>query len=343
MIMAKKLTVFTPTYNRKELLKRVHDSLLRQTSDDFVWLVVDDGSTDDTKSLVDKWIQEGKIDIRYKYCENGGKMRAHNRGVELCDTPYFVCLDSDDYFVDSAVSDLIEAYENALKEFEISDERIEDNNKELETADVRKENINKELKTADVRNENIKRDMFGKSLAGRNTLAGIVAHKGKSETKLLTECDFPKGENTFTGLYEMYLNGFRGETTLMFRTDILKQFPFPEIESEKYVPEDYIYDKIDHVCVLSVLDRIITVCEIVSEGYTDSVAKLKSENKRAWQMYYEQRAQITPFSVLKLKHLGFTALYCEKCDMPMSKEMFNAPERFVGFVLKIVLKIMGKS
>lgn len=324
MIMAKKLTVFTPTYNRKELLKRVYDSLLRQTSDDFVWLVVDDGSTDDTKSLVDKWIQEGKIDIRYKYCENGGKMRAHNRGVELCDTPYFVCLDSDDYFVDSAVSDLIEAYENALKEFE-----------KCEAAN--------ENEVVGKINESVKRDMFGKSLAGRNTLAGIVAHKGKSETKLLTECDFPKGENTFTGLYEMYLNGFRGETTLMFRTDILKQFPFPEIESEKYVPEDYIYDKIDHVCVLSVLDKIITVCEIVSEGYTDSVAKLKSENKRAWQMYYEQRAQITPFSVLKLKHLGFTALYCEKCDMPMSKEMFNAPERFVGFVLKIVLKIMGKS
>lgn len=84
------LTVFTPTYNRRELLKRVYDSLLNQTVKDFVWLIVDDGSTDDTRSLVMEWIDSAKITIRYEYCENGGKMRAHNRGVRLCDTQLFV-------------------------------------------------------------------------------------------------------------------------------------------------------------------------------------------------------------------------------------------------------------
>ena len=59
---------------------------MRQTSCDFVWLIVDDGSTDNTREVVSSWQREGLIDIEYAYFENGGKMRAHNRGVELAKT-----------------------------------------------------------------------------------------------------------------------------------------------------------------------------------------------------------------------------------------------------------------
>lgn len=76
------ITVFTPTYNRCDTLKRLYKSLLNQNCKDFCWLIVDDGSADDTQKLVSKWIDENKISIRYYRQENQGKPAAHNKGVE---------------------------------------------------------------------------------------------------------------------------------------------------------------------------------------------------------------------------------------------------------------------
>lgn len=74
----KRLTIFTPTYNRAYILNKLYESLCVQTCQDFEWLIVDDGSTDNTKELVDEWIGEGRIAIRYVYQQNGGKQRAYN-------------------------------------------------------------------------------------------------------------------------------------------------------------------------------------------------------------------------------------------------------------------------
>ncbi|MDY3254104.1 MAG: hypothetical protein SOX18_01585, partial [Lachnospiraceae bacterium] len=112
-------------------------------------------------------------------------------------------------------------------------------------------------------------------------------------------------------LYNLYLNGFKGETTIMFLTKVIAKYPFPEIEGEKYVPEDYIYDKIDCDFEYIVFDKITTVCELVSEGYTDSVIKLKKSNPKAFYLYYKQRALITPVSILKIKYLGFFVKYAK--------------------------------
>ena len=91
----KRLTIFTPTYNRAYILPKLYDSLCEQTCQDFDWLIVDDGSTDHTKELVGDWIKEKKISIRYVCQENGGKMRAYNKAVSLTETELFVCIDSD--------------------------------------------------------------------------------------------------------------------------------------------------------------------------------------------------------------------------------------------------------
>ncbi len=294
-----KLTVFTPTYNRAELLKRAYESLKAQTCTDFCWIIVDDGSTDDTGEAVAGWIGEGVFPIEYHYCENGGKMRAHNRGVEHCKTDWFVCLDSDDILTVNAVEKISECIDI------------------IESGDIDGKN-------------------------GAKEIAGIIAHKGKSSTELLGKTDFPKGMSRST-LYGLYLNGFRGETTLIFRTKVLRKYPFPEIDDEKYVPEDYIYDKIDSEYEYIVLPEILTVCEIVSKGYTDSVRRLKEDNRQAWYLYYEQRARITPMSMLKLKYLGFYRLYAGMTGHALAEaDGISSWEKLLGIPGELVLKLTGR-
>ena len=97
------LTVFTPAYNRAHTMELCYKSLLRQTSSDFKWLIIDDGSTDSTRELVKKWIDEGKIPIEYHFQENQGMHGAHNTAYRLINTELNVCIDSDDYLADDAV------------------------------------------------------------------------------------------------------------------------------------------------------------------------------------------------------------------------------------------------
>lgn len=97
------LTVFTLSYNRAYCLHKCYESLLRQTCTDFEWLVVDDGSTDDTKALVDSWIAENKIPIRYIYKKNGGMHTGYNTAYDNIFTELAVSIDSDDYMTDDAV------------------------------------------------------------------------------------------------------------------------------------------------------------------------------------------------------------------------------------------------
>lgn len=93
----KTLTVFTPTFNRRELLTRCYESMCRQTNKDFVWMIVDDGSTDDTKKFADEWKKNSDLEIRYIYKDNGGLHTAYNVAIENIDTELCVCIDSDEY------------------------------------------------------------------------------------------------------------------------------------------------------------------------------------------------------------------------------------------------------
>jgi len=98
----KTITVITPTYNRCKTLHRVYNSLVSQTYKDFEWLVIDDGSTDDTKELIQNYIKENKIDIRYYSQENQGKHMALNKAMQLIDSEYITVIDSDDEFLPNA-------------------------------------------------------------------------------------------------------------------------------------------------------------------------------------------------------------------------------------------------
>jgi glycosyltransferase involved in cell wall biosynthesis len=102
------ITVFTPTYNRGYIIENLYLSLKRQTNRNFEWLVIDDGSTDNTKDLFDQYIaEENDFKIIYKRIPNGGKHRAINLGVKMAQGELFFIVDSDDYLTNTALEKII--------------------------------------------------------------------------------------------------------------------------------------------------------------------------------------------------------------------------------------------
>lgn len=104
------ITVLTTTYNRGILLKRLYESLLKQSSSHFEWLIVDDGSSDDTKEIVKDFKKENKLNIKYFYKKNGGKHRALNLGISKANGILIFIVDSDDWLEKNAIEEIENAY-----------------------------------------------------------------------------------------------------------------------------------------------------------------------------------------------------------------------------------------
>lgn len=112
MIKHPTLTIFTPTYNRAHTLIRTYKSLQNQTCKDFEWLIIDDGSTDNTGEIVKKWINEADFKIKYIYKENGGLYTGYNTAYANIETELNVCIDSDDYMPVNAVELIVNHWQN---------------------------------------------------------------------------------------------------------------------------------------------------------------------------------------------------------------------------------------
>jgi len=108
-----KISVVTPTYNRAYTLYKLYDSLLenKKTYSDFEWIIIDDGSTDDTYTLIQTWIEDGDIDIKYYHQKNSGKMKALNNVMKFVESDLVIEMDSDDYLVDDAFSTIYKDYQ----------------------------------------------------------------------------------------------------------------------------------------------------------------------------------------------------------------------------------------
>lgn len=113
------LTVFTPTYNRAHLLSRCYESMKRQTNKSFIWMIIDDGSTDGTADLAEEWIRETHdFSLEYYYKENGGLHTAYNEAISHIKTELCVCIDSDDFMPDDAVDRILKFWEkNGSEEY----------------------------------------------------------------------------------------------------------------------------------------------------------------------------------------------------------------------------------
>lgn len=187
-------TVFTPTFDRAHVLGRVHDSLVNQTFRDFEWVIVDDGSTDDTAKVVETWKNQNLFPLRYFRQENQGKHVAFNRGVREAKGELFLTLDSDDSCVPTALERLRFHWMNIP------------------------EGIRGQFSAVTA----LCLDQKGNPVGGR----------------------FPGEFIDSDSLEIRYKYGVSGEKWGFQRTDVLRQFPFPEDLKGTYVPEGLVWNSI---------------------------------------------------------------------------------------------------
>lgn len=207
------LTVFTPTYNRAHLLPRLYDSLLIQDCNDFVWLVIDDGSTDNTRELVQGWVEEARIPIRYFYKENGGMHTGHNAAYELIETELNTCIDSDDCLAEGAVRKIVDFWREH----------------------------------------------------GSEKNSGIVALDATESGEVIGR-ELPTDREEIR-LNEYYAKGGSGDKKLIYRTDVMRQYPsYPVFPGEKLVPLGYKYLLADQDFPLLILNEVVCIVEYQPDG-----------------------------------------------------------------------------
>jgi glycosyltransferase involved in cell wall biosynthesis len=259
------ITIFTPTYNRAHTLPKLYDSLCKQTCKAFEWIIVDDGSIDNTYELVTHWQDEKKVKILYERQCNGGKMRAHNRGVQLANGNLFLCVDSDDYLSENAV-------ELLLKQWDSTQEKC--------------------------------------------NIAGIIAYKAfKTDGLYKLLAEFPV-DITVASLTDLFNKGFRVDTSIIFRTSVIRQYPFPEIDGEKFITEAYVYDQIDQKYKYYLFAKVIILCEYMNDGYTSNFIKVCRENPKGYALYYNQKVKFCRTGLKsRLKYLVYYIAYSRYANL----------------------------
>ena len=248
-------TICTPTYNRAYILKNLYQSLLKQTNKNFEWIIVDDGSTDDTKLLVDKFLEDNTINISYFYKENGGKHRAVNFGIDKAKGKYFAIVDSDDWLTSDAVDKICRGFQEV--------------------------------------NSN-------------NSFCGVSFNKGYSESEIVGE--------TFVGEYidatsiERNKYNILGDKFEVFKTKILKDNKFPEIEGENFLSEIILWTRIAYQGYkIRWYNDIIYICDYLPDGLTRNNDEILRKNYRGNALRIREQVALANIG-LKAK-LGYYSKY----------------------------------
>ena len=285
------LTVFTPAYNRAHTLPRTYESLCSQNNKDFVWLIVDDGSSDHTAELVRGWqTTDNGFEIRYIYKENGGMHTAHNVAYENIDTELNVCIDSDDCLAENAVEKILQKWS-----------QVKDRN-----------------------------------------YAGMIGLDADLEGNLIGK-GFPEGM-TETTLMGYYASGGSGDKKLVYRTDVIRQYPtYPVFEGERYVALAYKYRMIDQEYKLAVLDEILCNVEYQTDGHSTGMWKEYVRSPRgfaAWRKLCMQYPESTKRMIVDCIH------YCSSSFLSKDRQFISqSPQKLLtvlcapaGWILSCITK-----
>lgn len=259
-----KITVFTPTYNRAYIIEQLYESLCRQTYHDFEWLVVDDGSSDNTETLFRKFQNEcTKFPIRYYKKENGGKCRAINYALELAEGELFFTVDSDDHLTNDALEKLA-TWESLLP----------------------------------------KNQMY----------CGVAGNLGISPTETINRLfDNDCYEGTLLDRYGVV----DGERAIAIYTDIHKKYRYPEFESEKFMTEAVVWNRMaNDGYKMRFYNDIIWIYEYRDDGLTKSGNKLFLNNPKGYGLWLKEKAKFEHISFKEILKMYYTFL----CDMSTDYE-----------------------
>ncbi len=273
----KTLTIFTPTYNRAHTLVRTYQSLCHQTCKDFEWLIIDDGSIDNTSDIVKIWITEADFKIKYIYQENQGMHGAHNTAYKNITTELNTCIDSDDYMPEDAVENIIMFW--------------------------RKHKCEKYA------------GFVGLDI---NTMGNIIGSK------------FTTTEITLT---EFYDKGGKGDKKIVYRTDIIKQYPeYPVFDGEKYVSLASKYFLIDQDYKLLTLNIPLVVVEYQDDG---SSRNMYSQYFRNPQGFIYDRKLVLSHKLTIRKELKYCIHYISSKIIANEQKSIlkDSPRKFTTFLM----------
>lgn len=294
--MKEKLTIFTPAYNRAYSLHRCYESLLKQSNKDFIWLIIDDGSTDNTSELVKSWQDKNnEFKIEYVYKENGGMHTAHNKAYELINTELNMCIDSDDYVANEAVDKILSFW-----------------------------------------NEH-----------GSKDVAGIIGLDATFEDKIIGTC-FDKNIKSTT-LGGFLVNGGKGDKKLVYRTEIIKQYPpYPEFEGEKYVSLGYKYLLCDQDYELLTLNEILCNVEYQIDGSSMNMFKQYLNNPKGFAFF--RKVAMVSYPSLKRRFIECIHYVSSSMILKNKRYILESPKKVLtiiatplGIVLTFYIKYMSNK
>ena len=231
------ITVATPTYNRSYCIEQVFQSLSKQTLKSFEWIVVDDGSTDNTKEVIEKLVVNSKFPIKYVSKINGGKHTAINQALRMADGELFLIFDSDDKCTD----DSLEFMFSKWKEFS--------------------------LKYDD--------------LAGVTTLS-------KSPEGIIIGNKFPADGDVDHMFHYYQKNHIYGDKWDIHSTKILQQYPFPEIDEQKFCPESLIWNRISKNYKTAFFNKPTKIATYLEDGLSKNLVKLRMKYPKLNIIYYKE-------------------------------------------------------
>ena len=236
------ISILTPTYNRGKLLLPLYDSLKNLTFEDFEWLIVDDGSEDDTEQYALSWIEHNienaEFPIRYIKKSNGGKHTAINRGVREASGELILILDSDDTLPADSLATIAQYYEQC-KGY--------------------------------------------KDCAG---VCGLMAHHDGQ----LIGSGFPKEPMYESALQFRYAEkgNVTGDLLEVYKTSVMREFPFPEIENEKFCPESLVWNRIANKYKLFCFNKVIYYRDYLDGGLTSKIVRIRMNSPIASTMTYAE-------------------------------------------------------